>query len=142
MTGGGVGDGFTKMLKAFLCLALLSLPLAACGTGKPSSPQVAAEQAKGSTGDFRVPCARGIAALETVCTIEQAQSKTGPILTIRHPDGAFRRLLVTDDGRGVVAADGAEMARVGLIEDNGIEVAIGDARYRLPATVKGATKPS
>ncbi|MEG8041430.1 hypothetical protein QP164_00880 [Sphingomonas sp. LR59] len=82
------------------------------------------------------------AALETVCTIEQAKGETGPILTIRHPDGAFRRLLVTHDGRGVVAADGAEVAKVGLIEGNGIEVSIGDARYRLPATVKSATKSS
>jgi hypothetical protein len=142
MTGGGLDVGFRKMLKAFLCLALLSLPLAACGPGKPSSTQLAAEQTKESANDFRIPCARRTAALETVCTIEQTKGETGTILTIRHPNGAFRRLLVTDDGRGVVAADGAEVAKVGLIESNGIEVAIGDARYRLPATIKGAAKPS
>ena len=139
-TGGGADIGFNKTLNRLLCLALLSL--AACGPGKPSSTQVAAEQTKESAADFRIPCARGTGALETVCTIEQAKSKTGPILTIRHPDGAFRRLRVTNDGRGVVAADGAEVAKVGLIEGHGIEVSIGDARYRLPATVKSVTKPS
>ncbi|MGU3390484.1 hypothetical protein [Sphingomonas sp. M1A8_2b] len=140
MTDSGLKVGFGKTLSRLFCLSLI--PLAACGPGKPSSTQVAAEQAKESAGDLRIPCARGTAALETVCTIEQARGETGPVLTIRHPDGGFRRLLVTDDGRGVIAADGAEVAKVGLIEGNGIEVSIGDARYRLPATIKSATKPS
>ena len=125
-----------------MSLAVLSLPLAACGREQPTSTQVAAEQNKESAGDLHIPCAKGAAKLEPVCTIEQTKSETGPILTIRHPDGAFRRLRVTNDGRGVVAADGAEVAKVGLIEGNAIEVAIGDARYRLPATIKGAAKPS
>ncbi len=146
MTDDGSDTGSSKTVNCLLCLAILSLPLAACGPGKPSSTKVAhgqtAKQAKKSAGDPRIPCARGPAALERVCTIEQAKGETGTILTIRHPDGAFRRLLVTHDGRGVVAADGAEVAKVGLIEGNGIEVMIGDARYRLPATVKSATKPS
>ncbi len=142
MTEGSVDDGFGRTCNRVLWLALLALPLAACGPGKPSSARVAAEQARESAGDLRIPCARGTAVLQTVCTIEQTRGETGQILTIRHPDGAFRRLLVTDDGRGVVAADGAEVAKVGLIEGNGIEVELGGNRYRLPATVKGATKPS
>lgn len=132
----------TRISKRTQCaVALLSLALVACG-GEKAATQIAAEQASESADDLRIPCARGTAALETVCTIEQTKGDTGPILTIRHPDGGFRRLLVTDDGRGVVAADGAEVAKIGLIEGNGIEVTIGGARYRLPATVKGAAKPS
>lgn len=59
------------------------------------------------------------------------------MLTVRHPDGAFHRLLVTKDGRGVIAADGAETAVVTIIANGEIEVALGGDRYRLPATVKG-----
>ena len=58
------------------------------------------------------------------------------VLTIRHPDGGFRRLRITADGRGVIAADGAEPARVSVIGPADIEVAVGGDRYRLPATVK------
>ena len=138
MTDGRLDVGFGEASNRLLWLALLSLPLAACGPGKPSSTQVA----KDTAPDLRIPCARGTAALETVCTIEQAQGSDGLILTVRHPDGAFRRLLVTQDGRGVVAADGAEVAKVTITGADGIEVALGGDRYRLPATVKGAAKTS
>ena len=121
--------------------AFLSLPLAACERA-PSSEQVAAQQQSETKGDVRIACARGAAALAPTCTIEQAQGKDGLILTIRHPDGAFRRLLVTQDGRGVIAADGAEVAKVTVLGADGIEVALGGDRYRLPATIKGAAKPS
>jgi hypothetical protein len=62
------------------------------------------------------------------------------VLTLHNPDGGFHRLLVTKDGRGVVAADGAEPAIVRVVGEREIEVAIGGDRYRLPATVaaKGA----
>jgi hypothetical protein len=122
--------------------ALLLLPLAACGQRQPNSEQVAAQQRGEIAGDTRIACAQGEAALASTCTVEQAQGKDGLILTVRHPDGAFRRLLVTQDGRGVIAADGAEVAKVTIMGADGIEVALGGNRYRLPATIKGATKPS
>ena len=59
----------------------------------------------------------------------------GLILTVHRPDGGFHRLLVKP-GYGVVAADGAEEAKVTIVGANEIEVAIGGDRYRLPATVK------
>ncbi|RZM00040.1 MAG: hypothetical protein EOP68_23485, partial [Sphingomonas sp.] len=61
---------------------------------------------------MHVPCARGAAALAGDCTIEQARGPDGVILTLRHADGGFRRLRVSPDGRSVIAADGAERARV------------------------------
>ena len=70
------------------------------------------------------------------CAVERMQTQDGLFLTLRHPDGSFHRLLVTSDGRGVVAADGAEQAVVTPIAENRIEVALAGARYRLPATVK------
>jgi hypothetical protein len=133
----------TRISKQILAVAaLLSLPLAACGRGQPSSEQVAVKQRTETAGDSRIACAQGGAAFASTCTIEQAQGKDGLVLTIRHPDGAFRRLLVTQDGRGVIAADGAEAAKVTIMGTDGIEVALGGNRYRLPATIKGTTKPS
>lgn len=72
-----------------------------------------------------------------VCTIDRTQSQDGLYLTLRHPDGGFRRLLVTRDGRGVIAADGAEQVRVMPLAEDLIEVSIAGAQYRLPATVRG-----
>jgi uncharacterized membrane protein len=87
----------------------------------------------------RVPCAHAGETLSTKCTIERQTTKKGLTLTVRHPDGAFRRLAVATDGRGVVAADGAEPARVAVIDAATIEVAIGGDHYRLPATVRERT---
>ncbi|MEG3173126.1 hypothetical protein U1708_12970 [Sphingomonas sp. ZB1N12] len=102
---------------------LLSLPLVACGVGQPNSEQVETQQRSEITSDIRIACAHGDAAFASMCTVEQAQGSDGLVSTVRHPDGAFRRLLVTQDCRGVIAADGAE-------------VALGGGRYRLPATIK------
>ena len=89
-----------------------------------------------STGT-KIDCAIGAgAALAHVCSVEEAQTADGLTLTLHHPDGGFRRLLVTTDGHGVVAVDGAAPAHVTLLNTHEIEVAIEDDRYHLPATVK------
>ena len=112
-----------------LAVGAALLSLTACGDN--------ANTVARDTGD-RIPCAiGGAAAFETNCTIERERTAEGLILTVHHPDGGFHRLRVTTDGRGVIAADGAQQAAVSVVGDGGIEVAIGDARYRLPATVKG-----
>lgn len=82
-----------------------------------------------------VACAHGTAALAKACAVELSRGPDGQLVTVRNPDGGFHRLLIATDGRGVVAADGAERARVTTIDANTIEVAIGGDRYRLPATV-------
>ena len=58
------------------------------------------------------------------------------MLTLRHPDGSFHRLLTTRDGHGLIAADGAVPARVSVVGPDLIEVTLSGDRYRLPATVK------
>ncbi|PVE60361.1 hypothetical protein DC429_07655 [Arthrobacter sp. TPD3018] len=80
-------------------------------------------------------CAHGNDAFQRTCAVERTQGDRGLILTVRHDDGGFHRLLVTQDGHGVIAADGAEAARVSIIDPQSIEVAIGSDRYRLPATI-------
>lgn len=101
------------------------LLLAACG-GPPAA--TAAEE--------RIECAiDGAASFERTCTVERT---AGPeiFITLRSPDGGFRRLVVTKDGRGVAAADGAEPATVAVVAKDVIEVSIGSDRYRLPARVR------
>ncbi len=120
-------------------VALLSLPLASCGREQPGASETA-QRRDDAQAAMHIPCANGDAALAANCTIEQAAGPDGIVLTIRHPGGGFRRLRVTADGRGVVAADGAEQARVTVPGAGSIDVALGTERYRLPATVRaGAT---
>ena len=120
---------------------LLAGLAAACSPEQTANTQVLANveavQDQEAADDGLLNCAVGAAAtLSRVCSVERQESDRGLLLTIRHPDGGFRRLLVTKDGRGVVAADGAQPAQVTLVGANEIEVALGDDIYRLPVTVK------
>ncbi len=125
-----------------VALLMPGLVLAAC-SGAPQQSGNSQALAQGTTDQrhpvedhARILCARGAAPLARRCTIDQAQTSRGLILTLRAEDGGFHRLLVTRDGRGVVAADGAEPATVTIRGADGIDVAIGADRYQLPATVK------
>lgn len=120
-------------MRIFSAVSLLML--AACG-GPPDTVAPANDIAIDSqTGtpareDHRVDCAVGVAEFQRVCSIERATTSNGTILTIRHPDGGFRRLLVTSDG-AIAAADGAVPVKVRR-DEQGVEVDIAGARYRLP----------
>ena len=119
-------------------LALLLIP--ACGQEPANTQALAvaeANQASEAADDGFVNCAVGGAeAFARTCTLDREQTASGLILTVRHPDGGFRRLKVTKDGRGVVAADGAEPADVAITGAQEIEVGVGDDHYRLPATIR------
>ncbi|HEX8571910.1 MAG TPA: hypothetical protein VF759_04085 [Allosphingosinicella sp.] len=104
--------------------ALLAL-LSACGGPPAARPDNLVECAVDGAADFA-----------RVCTLERARGGSGVVLTIRSPSGSFRRLVTTGDGRGVMAADGAEEASVAIAGENLIEVAIGSDRYRLPARLR------
>lgn len=110
--------------------------LAGCGkpagAGDPIDPLGQAR----AGDDNRIDCAIAGAAWAKACGIERLQAASGLMLIVRHPDGGFRRLLVTKDGRGVVPADGAESAVVRVIDSDRIEVAVAGDAYRLPATIK------
>lgn len=58
----------------------------------------------------------------------------GDRIVIRHPDGGFRRFVVVDDGRGIIAADGADPAKVEPLDKGRIRVSVGSDAYELPAT--------
>lgn len=109
--------------------------LAACGQGggaAPEPPMVTIDCATGGATAFRRDC-----------RVEPVVEGARHLLVVHHPDGGFRRLLKVDDGRGVVAADGVEAARVAWLGDGRLEVTLGGDRYRFPAKVKpdGLGKP-
>lgn len=102
---------------------LLVLSLAACS--------------RAAGGDFAglraVDCALGESHPFTGdCRVEVA----GPVLVVHHPDGGFRRFRRVDDGRGVIVADGAAPASARWVGSDVLEVAVGQDRYRFPATMK------
>jgi len=116
------------------------LLLTACGgetgeLGNEVQPEQAPTQASAPVDDGKADCAIGPdAAWARDCLIERA----GEMLTIRHPDGGFRRFRVLADGRGLEAADGAEMARLQIVGTGLVEIRIGGDRYRLPVKVAGS----
>jgi hypothetical protein len=120
-------------------LIVVLVLLASCGdTGASRGERTGAGAA---SGEALIDCATdGSRQWERACTVESRQGADGPLLVLRGPDGGFRRLAVTNDGRGVAAADGAEPALVTPAGEGLIEVAIGKDRYRLPATVKSAPR--
>ncbi len=124
------------MPRLALLPVLSLLALAACdrpgGEGSARAPEGAA-----------IPCAlAGAGEFKSDCTVERSKAGEGVMLTLHHPDGGFRRLQVATDGRGVVTADGADVATVKIVGADAIEVTVGDDRYRLPATVKGQAAPA
>lgn len=126
------------MHRRLLTALMLPLGLVACQKQDDTSGAVADAAAKAAA----VPCAlAGSSNFQGVCTVERTVSGDGLVLVMHHPDGGFRRLLVTTDGRGVVTADGAEQANVSVVDPSMIEVSVGGDRYRLPATVKGQDLP-
>ena len=111
----------------------LLLLLSACGDSDQAPKDVLASAPPGAE---RIECAVGGQAFAPVCVVDRTKSPDGLTLTVRGPGGGFRRLLVTKDGRGVIAADGVEQAVITPVGSDRIEVEIGGDRFRLPATVK------
>lgn len=129
-------------MKTLSLLVLVATVLAGCSGSEPSHEDDAAAIGDGRVGaseaDARIECATGgKTQLGRACTVDKVKAPEGLVLVLRASDGGFRRLLVTSDGRGVIAADGSQSATVTPIDKEWIDVSIDGDRYRLPATVKG-----
>lgn len=104
--------------------------LAGCSGGTASGPVAEAD-------DGRVACALGSdTEFAEKCDVERVQNGAKRELVLRHPDGGFRRFEIVTDGRGLIAADGAEQAVITPLADGRIQLSVGDDRYRIPATIK------
>lgn len=120
---------------------LVLVALAGCDRTADNSDLAEAE-ARGSreaAENGRIECAlEGAKLFDRTCTVEEMSGEDGTVLVVGRRNVGYRRLQITTDGRGVVSADGAEPAKVSIVGDNVIEVAIGNDRYRLPANTGGA----
>jgi len=118
--------------------ALLAL-VALAGCNRTSDNSAVAEAEREAAENGRIECAlEGTKLFDRTCTVEEMSGEGGTILVVGRSNVGYRRLQIATDGRGVVSADGAEPAKVSIVGDNMIEVAIGNDRYRLPANTGGA----
>lgn len=84
-----------------------------------------------------IDCALGGAAkFAPDCFVQDSRVGEQQVLTVRNKDGAFRRFVMVDDGRGVVAADGADEATAKWSAEGVLEVSVAGDRYRFPARMK------
>ena len=92
---------------ALTALVLLS----GCQPALPDKPAAAKREvadAAYAKAEGRIACAPpGAERFTASCTVDRVESQDGLFLTLRQPEGGLHRLLVTTDGRGVAAADGA-----------------------------------
>lgn len=118
-------------------LLLLALCLSACSI-KDGEGNAGEEADKGSDAvaapgvPKTVPCAlAGAKAFEQDCAVDRFRRDGNSYVTVRHPDGGFRRLLELDGGKRYAAADGADPVEMNA---NGaeIEVTVGDDHYLFP----------
>lgn len=119
----------------------LLLLVVACGDPDAATERALAKAEQAAAESGRIDCALdGATSFERACVIERLSGPEGTTLLLHHPGGGFRRLVVATDGRGVVAADGADPAIVSVVAGDRIEVAVARDRYRLPAKVKGGAR--
>ncbi|HWV60677.1 MAG TPA: hypothetical protein VN034_08495 [Sphingopyxis sp.] len=129
-------------MKRFGGVLLTLIVLASCDRA-PDNGDLAEAEARGSreaaANNGRIECAlEGAKLFDRTCTVDEMSGADGTTLVVGRTNVGYRRLQITTDGRGVVSADGAEPAKVSIVGDNMIEVAIGHDRYRLPANTGGA----
>ncbi|UKK85022.1 hypothetical protein L7H23_02630 [Sphingopyxis sp. BSN-002] len=122
--------------------AIIGVMLLLAGCGGPDNSKLAEAEARGSKDaaeNGRIECAlEGAKLFDRTCTVEEMNGADGTVLIVGKADVGYRRLQITTDGRGVVSADGALPAKVTIVGDGVIEVAVGKDRYRLPANTTGS----
>ena len=83
-------------------------------------------------GAESLPCALdGKAAFSSDCMVERHRDGQSLFLTVRHPDGGFRRFEVLDKQQGLTVADGSRRATITRSEGT-MELTVDSDRYRFP----------
>lgn len=113
---------------------LLAMTLAACSGGEEGTrAEPDGSAAAAAAPEDRVRCAlAGGTTFEANCTREIAQGPDGEIWIVRHPDGAFRRFVLIDEGRRIATADGADEVHARR-QGADLEVRVLSDRYLFPA---------
>lgn len=140
-TGGNSDRGLVGSAGARLWPLAAALLASACNQAPDNSvmAEVEADQVRAAADAGRIFCALGgTPNFRLDCTMDRMTSAEGATLVLGRADAGYRRFRVMTDGRGVVAADGAEPAQVSLIDNGMIEVAVAQDRYRIPATIRSA----
>lgn len=116
-----------------LCAVLL---LAGCNDIAKSPGESAkvqgsvAEKAAGEIGSRTISCGPHTGEAVYSCLLEVDDRKGDLYLTLRQPEGGFRRLVWPKDGI-LAPADGAEPLEAMALKGGGVEVRIGGWRYRI-----------
>lgn len=83
-----------------------------------------------------VDCALGPgAAFTRDCTLEAATAPEEAVFVIHHPDGVFRRFILSRATGEFVMADGAEALDAFTDQDGTVELTVSKDRYRIPPEV-------
>jgi hypothetical protein len=123
---------FSRTSSALLLLAAAT----SCSSQPDAEDEATVGAGQGSVSPAttaKIPCAlRGARTFSADCTVEREIREGRTILTLRHPDGGFRRLLEIDAGKSYAAADGSAPVE---LQANGseIEVTLGDDHYLFAA---------
>ena len=109
---------------------VLALSLAACR-----------QQTEAEEDGEKIMCSlAGAKEFKPDCRLERTVADGKPTFVIRHPDGAFHRLVVSPDSQNLLAADGADDTKSARKGDR-YEVILGQDRYvvpvKAPADAKG-----
>jgi len=119
-------------LRALLGCGLLLL--AACQAREES--EQGAQASAQPANDNAIECALdGASEFKRACEVEKGEVDGAKVLTVRHPDGGFRRFDVLTDGHGLAVADGADEAKL-TVEGDILAVTVDNDRYRFPVTLK------
>ena len=82
-----------------------------------------------------IVCAlKGVKTFTPGCTVERLRDRDSLFLTVRHPDGGFRRFEVSTDGTGLAVADGAKPAEI-IRRKDAVDVKVDDDFYRIPVVM-------
>ncbi|WP_296676560.1 hypothetical protein [Novosphingobium sp.] len=99
---------------------LVAALLAGCSETQAADDGEVITCALGGSGEFK-----------PACRLERTVIDSQSVFVVRHPDGAFRRLVVTADGQHLDAADGADASQSALKGDR-FEVILGGDKYVIP----------
>ncbi len=126
-------------MRTILILSATFLTLSALSACKSRDEALIDDEEGAASSVAKVACALGDEQQFTdSCTLQRLVGSERTTIVLGRGDAGFRRFVMTADGRGLITADGAEAARVSIVGDAEVEVAVGEDRYRLPATIQGA----